>query len=105
MLLRGLIDEDFVNYKKASMFLIFPYCSFKCERDCGIRCCQNSPLMQRAIIQVDEDQIIDRYLQNPITKAIVMGGMEPLDSFGELINFIKKLKYIFLLEYVIAKVQ
>jgi len=92
MQLRGLVDEDFVNYKKASMFLIFPYCSFKCEKDCGIKCCQNSEVTKLPIINVSDDEIIERYLDNPITKAIVLGGMEPLDSFGEVINFIRKLR-------------
>jgi len=92
MQLRGLVDEDFVNYKKASMFLILPYCSFKCEKDCGIKCCQNSEVTKLPIINVSDDEIIERYLDNPITKAIVLGGMEPLDSFGEVINFIRKLR-------------
>ena len=36
MKLKGLIDEDFVNYKDPSLFLIFPFCTFKCEKECGI---------------------------------------------------------------------
>ena len=42
--INGFEDEDFVNYKKASMFLSFPHCTFKCEKDCGVACCQNSDL-------------------------------------------------------------
>ena len=44
MLLRGLIDEDIVNYRKISMYLAFPYCSFKCDKECGEPVCQNSSL-------------------------------------------------------------
>ena len=41
MILKGLIDEDFVNYKKPAMVLEFPYCSFKCDKECGRQVCQN----------------------------------------------------------------
>ena len=30
MILKGIIDEDFVNYKVPCMVLEFPYCDFKC---------------------------------------------------------------------------
>ena len=82
--IKGLVDEDFVNYKKPSMFIIFPYCSFKCEKEAKVHCCQNSDLARSLIIEMDENEIIQRYLSNPITKAIVCGGLEPLDSFDEL---------------------
>ena len=44
MIVKNILDEDFVNYKKPSMLIAFPSCSFKCERDCGKRVCQNSTL-------------------------------------------------------------
>jgi hypothetical protein len=30
---KGVIYEDFVNYKKCSMLVAFPTCSFKCNAD------------------------------------------------------------------------
>lgn len=84
MRIKGLVDEDFVNYKKPSMFIIFPCCTFKCEKEAKVRCCQNSDLARSPIIEMDENEIIQRYLSNPISKAIVCGGLEPLDSFDEL---------------------
>ena len=33
--IRGINFEDFINYKKPSIFIAFPFCSFKCEKDCG----------------------------------------------------------------------
>ena len=33
MKIKGLMTEDFVNYKKVSMTIIFPYCTFKCGKD------------------------------------------------------------------------
>lgn len=93
MRLKGLIDEDFTNYKKPSMFIIFPTCNFKCERECGVHCCQNSELAQAPTIEITINNLIDRYLDNPITSAIVCGGLEPLDSWEELQCFIMNLRY------------
>lgn len=84
MLIKGLVDEDFVNYKKPSMFIIFPYCTFKCEKEAKVCCCQNSSLAQSQNIEIDIDKIVERYITNPITSAIVCGGLEPLDSFDDL---------------------
>lgn len=92
MKLRGLIDEDFVNYKKASMFLILPYCTWKCEKECGIKCCQNSSVAKLPIIEIETDKLIKRYLENPLTHAIVLGGLEPLDSFDEVIELVSKFR-------------
>ena len=92
MKIKGLTDEDFVKYKKPSMFIIFPFCSFKCEKESGVMCCQNSSLAHAKIIDISEEKLILRYLDNPITKAIVCGGLEPMDSFDELSSFIKSLR-------------
>lgn len=89
MLIKNIIQEDFVNYKKPSMFIAFPFCSFKCERECGIKCCQNSPLAQMPNIEVSIDTIVEAYLNNDITRAIVFGGLEPLDSFDDVYALIK----------------
>lgn len=89
MLIKNIVQEDFVNYKKPSMFIAFPFCSFKCERECGIKCCQNSPLAQMPNIEVSIDTIVEAYLNSNITKAIVFGGLEPLDSFDDVYALIK----------------
>ena len=44
MKIKGIIAEDFVNYKKPSMFIGFPTCTWKCEKECGIEMCQNKGL-------------------------------------------------------------
>jgi organic radical activating enzyme len=84
MIIKELRDEDFVNYRKPSMFIGFPSCTFKCEKECGERCCQNSALAQAPIMDVNTYDIVNRYIKNPITKAIVIGGLEPFDSWGDL---------------------
>lgn len=88
MKLLNLIDEDFVNFKIPSMYLAFPYCSFKCEKECGEAFCQNKALIKEPIIEVDPQKILTRFLGNPITKAMVFGGLEPLDSWEDIQYFI-----------------
>lgn len=86
--LKGVIDEDFVNYKVPSMTIMFPYCSFKC----GENICQNSPLVREKTISIDIEALCDRYVNNKISEALVCQGLEPLDSFDELIMLIRCLR-------------
>ena len=66
------------------MFIIFPFCSFKCENEAKVHCCQNSELARSPIIEISAENIIERYISNKITKSIVCGGLEPMDSFDDL---------------------
>ena len=88
MKIKGLISEDFVNYKKPPMTIMFPYCTFKC----GTEYCQNSPLSKAKDIEIDITDIVIRYLNNPITESVVMQGLEPFDSWDDLIEFVKQLR-------------
>ena len=84
--------EDFTNYKKPSMYIAFPSCTFKCERECGQKICQNSLLVQSKTLEVDVKYIVNKYINNPITSAIVIGGLEPLDSKEDLLILISYLR-------------
>lgn len=88
MILKGVIFEDFVNYKKPSMVLQFPKCSFKC----GESVCQNSTLALSQDIECDIKKLAKQYIDNPITEAVVMQGLEPFDSFGDVFEFISILR-------------
>lgn len=92
MWLKGITDEDFVNYRVPSMFVATTTCDFKCDRDCGRQICQNAELAHQDNIHTGDDYLINRYLKNPISKAIVFGGLEPFDQWQELFNFIQKLR-------------
>ena len=92
MLIKGLIDEDLVNYKKTSMFLAFPSCTFKCEKECGEHCFQNSALAREPDINIEIETIVNRYINNQITSAVVCGGMEPLDSWEDLFQLVTHLR-------------
>ena len=84
MVIKQLLDEDFVNYKKSSMFIGFPSCTWKCDRECGKKVCQNGTLATTPNIEIGVKTIVDRYINNPITKAIVCGGLEPFDTWSDL---------------------
>lgn len=89
MKIRGLNDYDIVNYKEPALFIIFPYCQFKCDIDYGTTICQNSELVKEPIIDITNQYIISLYDTNSLTHAIVCGGLEPFDSFEELKLFIQ----------------
>lgn len=93
MVIKGLVDEDFIQYKKPSMFLAFPSCSFKCDKEAGCAICQNSALAKEPEIDISIIEIVSRYIKNPITKAVVCGGLEPFDSWDDLLALIINLRY------------
>lgn len=92
MVIKGLVDEDFIQYKKPSMFIIFPYCDFKCDKEAGCTICQNSALANEPNINISIMELVTRYISNPITKAIVFGGLEPFDSLNDLLCLIFNLR-------------
>lgn len=80
MLIKNIVDEDFIQYKKPCMVILFPTCSFKC----GEQVCQNSTLANSPTHNVPIQDIVDRYMNNNITNAICFGGLEPFDSIIDL---------------------
>lgn len=95
MKLSQFIDEDLVNYKTASLFIGTTKCTGKCWRELGLPCdtCQNSSLYDtKNIIDMSNADICTRYIENPITNAIVIGGLEPFDTREELYEFIRTLR-------------
>lgn len=74
------------------MYVALPHCSMKCNIDSGKTICQNTSLKDSSCINFDGDTLIKRYLNNPLTHAIVFGGLEPFDSHFDLIAFISALR-------------
>ena len=89
-----IIEEDFINYKKPCMTIMMPYCTFKCDKECGKQVCQNSDLASAPKIEIETKNIVKRYLNNPISEAIVFQGLEPFDSFYQILDFIKRFREI-----------
>jgi len=94
MLVKGITDEDFVNYKVPSMYIATATCSFKCDKEYGAPICQNSDLVRQPPHLIDNELIVSRYLNNSITKAIVFGGLEPFDMCWDLMVLIRVFRYV-----------
>lgn len=94
MRLKALIDEDFTNYKKPSMFIGTISCNWKCckEQNLDVSMCQNSALAQSDMVELANEIIVKRYKNNAITKAIVFGGLEPFDQYQEMIELISEFR-------------
>lgn len=94
MIVKGINYEDFLQYKKVSVFIICPFCDFKCDIEAGSQICQNSSLAKAETFNVETETLIKNYLDNPISKSIVFGGLEPLTdkTFPEILDFISLLR-------------
>lgn len=95
MKIKGITDECFTDYKLPVMYIAFGQCSFKCDIENGCALCQNSALTKEPDIYISKEYLIERYLNNPITKGIVLAGLEPFDSILDLVSFIEcfRVKY------------
>ena len=82
MRLKQIIDESFGDYKLCSMLLIADKCTWKCEG------CQNKHLSQLPSQNFPDEEILKRFRNNPLTEAIVIGGLEPFEQLNELVIFI-----------------
>ncbi len=91
MRIKNIVDEDFVNYKRPSMFISTSVCDWKCctEQDLDISICQNAEIVKQPTIDIPADEIFRRYISNPISEAVVFGGLEPMMQFGEMYEVIK----------------
>lgn len=94
MRLKTIIDEDFVNYKKASMFIGTISCGGKCCIEAGIptTVCQNYSWHNSPIMDIPDEKICQRYVENQLTHAIVIGGLEPFEQFDEVYHLIQILR-------------
>lgn len=90
MRLKGIKAEDFVNFRLPSLFLAACSCDFKCCRESGLdtSVCQNSALAHAEIKDVPNEVIYAHYANNPITKAVVVGGLEPMLQATEIRDLI-----------------
>ena len=88
MKIKGITDECFTDYKQPAFYIALPNCSFKCDRENGNQYCQNWNLTKEPTIEIDKESLLLRYINNPITKAIILAGLEPFDSELDLYPFI-----------------
>lgn len=90
MKIKNIVDEDFVNYKIPSMFIGLGTCDWKCckEENIPIEICQNSELVKQESIDISTDELFRRYISNPISKAVVIGGLEPITEWSDISELI-----------------
>ena len=90
MRVKAIVAEDFINYKLPSMFIATCFCDYKCCTELGldIVICQNAPLAQMEDKDIDDQIIYEQFVKNPITKAVVVGGLEPMIQINEVIDLI-----------------
>lgn len=88
MKIKGIIDYDCTNYKLPCLTIEFPYCDFKCDKLNGCQVCQNSSLVAEPSIEVSGEYVWNLYQQNPLTKAFCFQGLEPFDSYLDLLDLI-----------------
>ena len=95
MKLKTITDECFQDYKKASMYLFTCFCDWKCCREGNFDTsfCQNSRYASDETIEISNEDLFKRYVDNPLTEAIVVGGFEPFLQFGELVSLISHFRY------------
>lgn len=85
MKIKNIYYNDFINFGgHCSLTVAMPYCSFKC----GKELCQNSSLAKAEIFDIPSEKIIQKFLQSEIMDAIVFQGLEPFDSWEEMLEFI-----------------
>lgn len=91
MRIKEVLSEDFINYKLPSMFIATCFCDYKCCKEQGVNIgvCQNAPLTQNPNKEIDDEIIYNQFINNPISKAVVVGGMEPMLQLSELLSLIK----------------
>lgn len=96
MRLKFIKRDDFVNYKKCSMFLGTTSCDWKCCKENIIPCsvCQNYPWSNNPIKEFDNKDIINAYLKDGLEESIVFGGLEPMLQFQELVSFIDEFRKV-----------
>lgn len=94
MRVKKILDEDFTNYYKPAMFIGTISCMGKCCIEAGLplSTCHNDGWREAPVIEYSDRILCERYLSNPITKAIVFGGLEPFEQTEELLTLIKTLR-------------
>ena len=82
MKVKNIVWEDFCNYKKASLFILTPYCSFKCEQDCGEKCCTDIIDFIKKFRKICDDEII---IYSGYTESELKDKIEILNQYPNII--------------------
>ncbi len=91
MRIKNLMVEDFVNYKRPSLFIGTCFCDWKCctEQNLDVGVCQNTPLAKHPTLDVENEVIYELFTWDGITEAVVIGGLEPMLQIDEVVSLIE----------------
>ena len=94
MRVKTIIDEVYNDYKKPSMLIATPKCGGKCWRELNLdeSICQNEQIKSQPTINLTNSNIINRYISNKLTNAVILAGLEPFEDFEDLIGFIREFR-------------
>ena len=76
------------------MFIATCTCDWKCckELNMDICLCQNSPIATQKTHNFSDTRIVNRYLKNKLTSAVVIAGLEPLLQWEQLLALIQEFR-------------
>lgn len=92
----SITDEVFQDYRKISMFISCIRCDGKCWRELNLPpdTCQNYGMNSQNWKSYKIQDVIDRYMSNELTTAIIFGGLEPMLQFQEILEFIHEFRKV-----------
>lgn len=91
MKIKKIVSEDYIQFQIPSMFIAFCKCDWKCCRDANIpvTVCQNEAIARMDDIETSPEEIYRFYQNCPLSKSVVLGGLEPILQFDEVLDLIK----------------
>lgn len=96
LIIKDIIDEVYSDFNKIGMLVVVPKCKTRCWEKCGLSpdICQNYHLNFTEKFNINNEDIINRYLENPLTKCIIFGGLDGFDSIDEILIFLEEFRKI-----------
>jgi hypothetical protein len=96
----------FNDYKKVGLYVPTSCCTFKCvteAKEKGIEFieCQNHALLGCNKINMSAKDIYNMVQEDVFVEAVILSGLDPLDSFEETIEFIDEFRKLSDMEIVI----
>ena len=93
MIVKEIIDERLDDYKYPSLFICTSMCDMKCCKDYGEEICHNEWLLDDHVeFDITPEDVLEKYQKNPVTKAIVFGGLEPMLQYEEVFEIISYIR-------------
>lgn len=92
MVVKDIQDETLQDYKKVAMLISACSCDWKCCKEASRDICQNLPIAKNPTINISNDDICKRYIANPVSKAMIFGGLEPILQASDILGIVGLLR-------------